>query len=158
MLCPMNRTLASYLSEALKRRGWSRRTLAMYADVAPDTVAGAVRGDRVPDPDTIRKLATALGADEAHLLRLAGHLEDRPHELHDPQVIDLARRLEGLPQTLRMDLMRSIAAQVEMAELQAERQRLIDEAFRLFPDDMKRIYQQLEGSNPDNPENAPAPK
>ena len=54
-----NNQLPSYLKEQLERRKWSGRTLAMYAAVSHSTVARAVRGTHVPDPENIRKIATA---------------------------------------------------------------------------------------------------
>lgn len=113
MLCPMNRTLAEYLNEELNRRGWSRRTLAMYAEISPDTVATAVKGNRTPEPETIRKIAKALQVDEAYLLRMAGHLEERPKNLKDDRLIDLALRVEALPIPLKNAVIASLAAQVD---------------------------------------------
>lgn len=111
----MSTPLSDYLIAELQRRGWSRRTLAMYAEISADTAARAVRGDSIPDTDTIRKIATALEADETHLLRLAGHLEETPQGLNDPSVIALAYRLEDLPPNMRQRAIQAMDAMIEMA-------------------------------------------
>ena len=109
----MSLSLSDYLQAELRRRGWSRRTLAMYADISADTAARAVRGDSVPDTETIRKIAAALQVDEVYLLRLAGHVEETPQGLSDPSIIDLAQRLEGLSPEERERVLRAINATME---------------------------------------------
>jgi hypothetical protein len=50
----------------------------------------------VPGPESLRKLAAALKADEAYLLRLAGHLEEPPRQVSRPEVLHLAQQIEDL--------------------------------------------------------------
>lgn len=94
--------LGEFIEHHVQRRGWSLRTLAMYANLAPSTVANAVSARHTPSPETLRKLAETLGVDESHLLRLAGHLEETPSGLNDPAVLAIAYRLEDMSPDERM--------------------------------------------------------
>jgi transcriptional regulator with XRE-family HTH domain len=111
----MSESLASFLQRELNRRGWSGRTLAMYADLSPNTIARAVRGESVPDTDTIRKIAVVLEVDETHLLRLAGHVEETPHALSDPSVLAIAYRLEDLAPDVRLRAIQAMDAMIDVA-------------------------------------------
>ncbi|MGH2542344.1 MAG: helix-turn-helix domain-containing protein [Ardenticatenaceae bacterium] len=139
----MSRRLADYLRQELARRDWSGRTLARYADVAPDTIAGAMRGDRTPEPDTLRKIARALRVDESFLLRLAGHLEEPSQQLTDARAIAIARRLESLPPEVRAEAIRTVNAQLDMADSLTERIRS-DEAPRDLPERARRSEPEAE--------------
>lgn len=111
----MENALVRFLEEQLRRRGWSGRAFSGYAQVSNDTVARTLRGESIPEPDTIRKFARALEVDESYLLRLAGHLEETPAGLNDPGVIALAYRLEDLPPDMRLRAMQAMDAMLEMA-------------------------------------------
>ena len=103
----MSDEFAQYLATQLRKRSWSRRTLAMHADVSHTAISQAVKGETTPSPDTVRKIAVALGADEAYLLRLAGHLGEIPQQISDPSVFEIAQRLDGLPPDLRREAVRA---------------------------------------------------
>ncbi len=91
-----------YLRPELKQRGWSGRTLALKAGIGTNTVSRAIRGDGIPQPDTIHKMATALELDQRLLLGLAGHLDsERPVQL-DPAAVQIAQRLSVLPDPMRV--------------------------------------------------------
>lgn len=108
--------LGDFIKRHLQKRGWSLRTLAMYAELAPSSVANAVAGRHVPSPETLRRIAEVLEVDETHLLRLAGHIEeDGPQGLNDPSVIALAYRLEDLPPSMRQRAIQAMDAMIEMA-------------------------------------------
>ena len=108
-----NNLLPAYLKEQLKQRKWSGRTLAMYAGVSHSTVARAVRGTHVPDPENIRKIAMALEIAETHLLRLAGHVTTPPTSDLDPAASYIAQRLSGLPKGVREGAIQTIGAVVD---------------------------------------------
>jgi transcriptional regulator with XRE-family HTH domain len=104
---PMGDTLGSYLKEALDRRGWSGRTLAMYAELGTNTVAKTLRGETTPDPDTILKIASALGVDELHLLHLAGHIETPALDL-DPTAAYIAKQLTLMDPSARQVIQEAV--------------------------------------------------
>lgn len=108
-------TLGRVISDTLHARGWSIRTLAMYAEISSSTASALTRGKYVPAPETLRAVAHALELDEAYLLRLAGHLEETPQGLNDPSVIALAYRLEDLPPSMRQRAIQAMDAMIEMA-------------------------------------------
>ncbi len=89
--------LGAYIKGQLQRRGWSLRVLAERAGISPSTLSNLFRGKGQPGADTLQKVAGALEINEAHLLRLAGYLEDSPQGLHNADAIDLARQIEELP-------------------------------------------------------------
>lgn len=93
--------LATYLQEQLDRKGWSGRTLALYANVSQATIARAVKGETTPDPDSVRKIAAALEIEEIYLLRLAGHVESPAPDALDPEAAYIARRISELPPGVR---------------------------------------------------------
>lgn len=105
--------LPDYLKEELKRRKWSGRTLAMYAGVSHSTVARAVRGTHVPDPENIRKIANALEVTETHLLRLAGHVSAPPATDLDPSAAYIAQRLSALPKEIREGAIETVGSVVD---------------------------------------------
>lgn len=109
----MKQPLIDFLNEELKKRGWSGREFGRRADVSHDTIARILRGESLPEPETLRKFATALGHDESYLLRLAGHLEETPRGLTDPNVIALAQRLEELSPEERERVLRALYATIE---------------------------------------------
>jgi transcriptional regulator with XRE-family HTH domain len=94
--------LGEFIEHHVQKRGWSLRTLAMYASLAPSTVSNAVSARHTPSPETLRRIAEVLEVDESHLLRLAGHLEETPFGLNDPAVLAMAYRLEDLLPDERM--------------------------------------------------------
>lgn len=162
MLCPMSKTLGRYIDQELKRRGWSRRTLAMYAEISPDAAARLARGQGTPQPETIHKVAKALEVSEVYLLRLAGHLEERPATLTDPAVIDLARRIEELPPEARAVALRAVEAQVaafqEMADLEARFRRLYPDLAAKIDEEIEREWAASESDEDPGIEARPPPR
>lgn len=93
--------LATYLNARLTKKGWSGRTLALYAELSQTAIARALKGKTVPDPESLRKIAVALEVEELHLLRLAGHVESPASEDLDPAAAYIARRITQLPPAVR---------------------------------------------------------
>ena len=109
----MSDQLIAYLSEQLKQRRWSQRTLAMYADISPNTVSYAMQGKTIPDPETIEKMARALNVDAYHMLRLAGHVEGPRQSIADPRVSLLAQRVDALPSDVRQRVVPALDAVID---------------------------------------------
>ena len=108
-----NNQLPTYLKEQLARRNWSGRTLAMYAGVSHSTVARAVRGTHIPDPENLRKIAIALEVAPLYLLRLAGHVAAPPASELDPAAAYIAQRLSKLPKGVRESAIETVGAVVD---------------------------------------------
>ena len=95
--------LSRFVKTHLQKRKWSLRTLAAKAELSPSSLSNLLRGKVQPNPDTLNKIAAVLEIDAATLLRLAGHLDEKPKGLYDASVIELARRIEELPTDVRYD-------------------------------------------------------
>ena len=108
-----NNQLPSYLKEQLERRKWSGRTLAMYAGVSHSTVARAIRGTHIPDPENLCKIAIALEVTETYLLRLAGHVSTPPTSEFHPSATYIAQRLSKLPKGVRESAIETVGAVVD---------------------------------------------
>lgn len=65
------------LKTALKEKGWSQKVLAERSGIHPNQVGRIVRGERSRvGPDTVRKLALALGVSADYLLGLDDEEKD----------------------------------------------------------------------------------
>lgn len=85
----------------LERLRWSRRTLAMYANVGHSTINRLMRGKGDTTPETVRAIADALGVDSLRLMRLAGMPLPKPETQRDPEAEYIAQRLDALPAPVR---------------------------------------------------------
>lgn len=73
-----------YLSELREQAGYdSQRQLALAAKVNPATVSRIEAGTQHPEPDTLVKLAPALGVSPEVLMVAAGYLEPRTESVKD---------------------------------------------------------------------------
>lgn len=126
--------LAKLIDAHLKRRDWSNRTLAMYADISPSTLTNWLHGRVQPSTEGLSKIGKVLDIDVAVLLGLAGHLDDERKPLGDDRVIELAQRLEALPTELREVAIKLLTAQLNAMDDLAEQLELYYEAKRLFPE------------------------
>lgn len=108
-----NNQLPTYLKEQLARRNWSGRTLAMYAGVSHSTVARAVRGTHIPDPENLHKIAIALEVTTLNLLRLAGYVTSPAASECHPSASYIAQRLSQLPKGVRESAIETVGAVVD---------------------------------------------
>jgi transcriptional regulator with XRE-family HTH domain len=99
--------LAKYIREAMGTE--SIRSVAERAGISHSSLAKLLAGNAKSQPETLRALAGSLGLSESLLLRLAGHLEESPYRLSNPQAIDIARRLEQLPSGVREGAIEAVA-------------------------------------------------
>ncbi len=65
--------IAHWLQRQLARREWSAADLSRQLGVGNSTVAMWLRRERVPNPQSVDRIADVLGADVDYLLTLAGH-------------------------------------------------------------------------------------
>jgi transcriptional regulator with XRE-family HTH domain len=76
--------------ERIEASGKKKTEIALEMDVSPATISNIVSG-RIPDEETIRKLAPVIGVTEEKLLALAGYLPDRCEIISEDPLI-IARR------------------------------------------------------------------
>lgn len=101
-------TIQSYLHWLINHQpdtpSWAEITRRVYQatndDIHETTLRNALRADRTPSAKTLRAFAAVLeGADLAHMLRLAGYLneaESREQPALQARTLDLARILDQL--------------------------------------------------------------
>ena len=99
----MAETLSGFLREECARRGLSWRAASLGAGLGATTVYGIIRGVGVPEPETLRKLATFFDVSEQHLMELAGHLTPGQAE-----VVDIGRALRSRYRDLPPQAVREI--------------------------------------------------
>lgn len=92
---------ADWLERALADTGISPARLARDSGVSQGQISRYRRAETLPDPETIRKLATALSSDVDEVLIIAGHREgDAPLanvyvlKTANPKVLRIAQLLE----------------------------------------------------------------
>lgn len=114
----MNTTqLVVYIKSAMRNR--SIRQVADEAGISHPALSRLLRGEVKPEPQTLRALAPVLGVSEAVLMQLAGHIEERPRALTDPEVIEVAIEIESLPLGERHQLLQIIRAALGLTQLQS---------------------------------------
>lgn len=74
-----HKDIASWLRAYLNSANWTQADLARRMDASTGAVAHWVSGSRIPNPDTVRRLADTLHADADYLLTLAGHRPPDPY-------------------------------------------------------------------------------
>lgn len=86
---------ASWLSDELKKRGWSQREAARRAGLPQSSVSKTISRERNPTSDICIRLAQALDVPPEQVLRLAGILPPLPASEDSTlqELIDLTRNL-----------------------------------------------------------------
>ena len=70
----MSITIGEYLKKLRKKQNMTLESLQEKSGVSNSHISRIERGLREPSPDTLKKLSTALGADYADLMDIAGYL------------------------------------------------------------------------------------
>lgn len=86
--------IASYLREAIDRRGITASQLSAYIDVSHVTVGRWIKGEDVPSPENCRKLARYFHIPEDRLLSIAGHRSEAAEAPPRIPYTELLRRAE----------------------------------------------------------------
>lgn len=68
----VHHALVEWMRAQMDERDWTMADLARRMDVQPSVISRWMRV-RQPDPESVRRIAAAFGADEDELLALAGH-------------------------------------------------------------------------------------
>ena len=89
--------LRFWLSEELKRRGWSQRELARQTGISQGFVNRVLSGDAKPSVNFCLKVARVLDVSPVYVLQLAGILPDDvkppPGDDNLQEILTLARAL-----------------------------------------------------------------
>lgn len=109
--------LITYIKSAMGVR--SIRDVAAAAGISHTALSRLLQGKVAPEPETLRSLAIELRVPETTLMQLAGHIEERPHALTDPEVIEVAIEIESLPFGERHQLLQVIRAALGLTQLQS---------------------------------------
>ena len=96
---------SSWLTQELKRRGWSHSELARRTGVSQVSVSGVIAGSRRVSCDFCIKVADALGESPEHLLRLAGILPAGPPD-EDPILTEILDTARAMSPEQRQDLLK----------------------------------------------------
>lgn len=71
-------TLADFIKERRKAKEWSKRKLAIEADISHTEVHRIENGERKnPSANVLSALAEALGVPKEEMLRIAGYIDDK---------------------------------------------------------------------------------
>ncbi|MGE5593423.1 MAG: helix-turn-helix domain-containing protein [Betaproteobacteria bacterium] len=112
-----NTAFGGYLKALRLRRGFkSQRQLAVKAGVDNSTISRAERGEIIPTPEILRKLAIALRVPHSELMRAAGHLNNEEGGDIQGAASRAATRPDGLPEPLspeEIEILKKIIAKYE---------------------------------------------
>ncbi len=72
----MNTTFYEWLTNEMKKRGWSQAELARRANLSRSAVSYILRGTRKPGPLTVQAIAVALDLPEDQVYERAGLLNE----------------------------------------------------------------------------------
>ena len=85
--------LARFVRDWLEERGTTQLWLAQQAGIPHSTISALLSRYLIPRPETLRKLARAMGVPVGQLLVLAGHISQEEYD-SPVQQTDLARLYE----------------------------------------------------------------
>lgn len=151
-------SLGTYIQQHLDRRGWSQRTLAMYAETTSATISRIMRGEVQPRLRTLDKIADALEVDPLRLYEEAGIALPEQVERLDERAVHIARRLQGLPPDIRRLAVTSLNAQLDAIEqtllfgettLKSAGEALIEEYSSEDTDFWEWAFRQIKKRDPD---------
>jgi transcriptional regulator with XRE-family HTH domain len=86
-----------WLRRQLRRRDWTQSDLAKRLDASTGTISRWATGARLPEPESVERLADVFGVDVDLLLTLAGHRPaTEPLKLDDPvtEIVALVKRVQ----------------------------------------------------------------
>lgn len=104
-------TFSAWLREQMRRRDWNQTELARRLGTHSSVVSRWVRGERVPDPESVDRLADVFGLRVDDVLAIAGH---RPHveplPPDDPrrELVAIVERLDRRKVDTAIRLMRAL--------------------------------------------------
>jgi transcriptional regulator with XRE-family HTH domain len=90
-------TFGAWLDAQLQRREWNQSEFARRIDVRPGVVSHWIRGERVPEPRSIDKIADVLFVDVDELLTIAGHRPRLPMDHLERWHAELDPLLKQIP-------------------------------------------------------------
>lgn len=88
--------LGQEIYKHLKRLGWTQKELAHRAKMSQGNISKLMRGEHRATPDTLNDIGKVLGVDPTHLMRLAGIPLPKEKIKRNPEIEQLAQRLDEL--------------------------------------------------------------
>lgn len=104
----MSDRLKSWLTDELKRLGWSYRELARQANISNALVSRTLSGDMSPSADFCIKIAQALEVSPEYLLRLAEILPPEMNISDDATTQEITELLKHLTPEQRQEALNYI--------------------------------------------------
>jgi len=104
------RTFHGWLSHQLVRRDWTQADFARKLGTTNGVVSRWARGDRVPSPESIDRIADVLGVGVDYVLALAGHrpaLFDIDPNSPEAQLLPLIRQIDWASRPGRLEEMQA---------------------------------------------------
>lgn len=98
--------LGKRLKMAREAKGWTQAELGQLLNVSDATINRYERGQRRPDPNTLRRLAEALDVSLDHLVGLKDELKEAPSD-YNPETEAAHRKddpMSELPEEARKSL------------------------------------------------------
>ena len=121
MLLVAQMTLAEWLDRQLSSSGMSQNAVANYAGVSHSAVSEWRKGNRIPDPPYVWKLAEYFNADVIEVMRMAGHLPAEEDSSRAAEIVpELRSALSGLTPGEQRRLVLAAQLAVELREERAE--------------------------------------
>ncbi|MEC1155672.1 transcriptional regulator [Cytobacillus horneckiae] len=91
----------SYIKHLRESRDLTLNQVAMYSEISAAQLSRIETGKRgIPKPSTIRKIADALKADYAQLMKVAGYIEDSNESFTVKEEKDIAKQVEEIKKNL----------------------------------------------------------
>lgn len=117
-------TIGEFIASARADRKLSLRAFAQYIGTSQTAVSDWEKGNRVPDPESCRKLARYLHMPEEEVLRMAGHMAPAEESKPEPLIIPaIASRLSGMtPEEQRRFALPAIRVVEELLRSERERE------------------------------------
>ena len=102
----METRFGRWLLEELRKRNWSQNELGRRAGLTSGTISNAINGQRVPTPDTLKAISSALKVSKEKVFREAEVLSDLPEEnAKTERLLYLFNQLDETDQATIMQMM-----------------------------------------------------
>ncbi|HXV44153.1 MAG TPA: helix-turn-helix transcriptional regulator [Anaerolineae bacterium] len=134
--------LIIWLSDELKRRGWSHRELARRAEISQTAVSTVVSGERKPGWDFCAAIARALGEPPETIMRMAELLPTLPKTGDSETIQKLVELVKQLPELAQRDVLDY--AEWRYLQLQDE---VPAESIKLLTAELERLFSLLTSSD-----------
>lgn len=105
--------LGTEIQKHMKRVGWKQKDLANQANIGQSTISRIMRDEHRATPDTLDAIGKALEVDPTHLMRLAGIPLPKEKAKRNPEIEQLAQKLDELQPSLQSLVLTAIKSQLD---------------------------------------------